>query len=384
MADITVEVTSPGLVAYGSGSWGSNTYGGFDQIDVTVSSVDAFNTEGWGAYQWGYLVWGQSFEDASAQVTTPGTPTTWGQNVYGNYSWGQITGTESEIGNESIEAGASVILSTNLLNLTVDAVSAQANFIFEVIGVELNSTVNSVFAGENVIVEVTTPGSPTTWGFSAWGTGAWNQITGVLIQQGDESIEGTGSLNLTGVQSNTSTGTLSLTADANVTAVTNILNVTLASVSTKLDVDVEVTSPGNLPWGSASWGYGSWGNIGGMFVSQGAEEESIPGVEVYVSTNLLTLTLTSIAQVTGDANITANTNLLTVGLGDEDAVPNTIVSVSTNLLNVSVGTASGEVLSTVSVTGVNMTASTGRLFIAAWAVVDIGVTNTWSVVDIAA
>jgi len=29
-----------------------------------------------------------------------------------------------------------------------------------------------------------------------------------------------------------------------------------------------------------------------------------------------------------------------------------------------------------------MTASTGRLFITAWAVVDIGVTNNWSVVDI--
>jgi len=121
-----------------------------------------------------------------------------------------------------------------------------------------------------------------------------------------------------------------------------------------------------------------------MFISQGAEEEAVPSVEVFVSTNLLTLTLTSIAQVTGDANITANTNLLTTSLGNEDAVPNTIVSVSTNLLNVSVGAASGEVLSTVSVTGVNMTTSTGRLFIAAWAVVDIGVTNTWSVVDIAA
>jgi hypothetical protein len=65
-------------------------------------------------------------------------------------------------------------------------------------------------------------------------------------------------------------------------------------------------------------------------------------------------------------------------------VPNTVVTLSTNLLNVSVGAASGEVLSTVSVTGVNMTTSTGRVFIAAWAVVDIGVTNTWSVVDIAA
>jgi hypothetical protein len=384
VADITVEVSSAGLTAYGADTWSSQSFGGDQSASIAIGSVDAFNTEGWGAYQWGYLVWGQSFENASAEVTTPGTLTTWGQNTYGNYSWGQITGTESEIGSESIEAGASVILSTNLINTTVNAVSAQANFIIEATGALLNSTVNSVFAGENVIVEVTTPGSPTTWGYSSWGTGAWNQITGILVEQGEETIEGTGSLNLTGVQSNTSTGTLSLIGDANVTAITNILNVTAASVSTKLDVDVEVTSPGNLPWGATDWGYGTWGNIGGMDVEQGGEEESIPGVEVFLSTNLLTLTLTSIAQVTADANLTLNTNLLTVGLGNEDAVPNTIVSVSTNLLNVSVGTASGEVLSTVSVIGVNMTASTGRLFISAWAVVNIGVTNNWSVVDIAA
>jgi hypothetical protein len=260
---------------------------------------------------------------------------------------------KSETGEELIEAGASVILSTNLLNAVTGTVSAQANFISEVTGVQLNSTVNSVFAGENVIVEVTTPGAPTTWGQGAFGQYAWNQITGSSADLGEETIEGTGSLNLTGVQSNTSTGTLSLIGDANVTAITNILNVTAASVSTKLDVDVEVTSPGNLPWGVTDWGYGTWGNIGGMDVEQGGEEESIPGVEVFVSTNLLTLTLTSIAQVTGDANITLNTNLLTVGLGNEDAVPNTIVSVSTNLLNVSVGAASGEVLSTVSLTGVS-------------------------------
>ena len=88
--------------------------------------------------------------------------------------------------------------------------------------------------------------------------------------------------------------------------------------------------------------------------------------------------------ITADANLTLNTNLLTVGLGNEDATPNTIVTLSTNLLSVSVGIASGETLSLIDVTGVNMTASTGRLYVTAWAVVDIGVTNTWTVVDIAA
>ena len=319
---------------------------------------------GWGRDTWGSIVWGEDFQNITVSVTTPSTPTTWGQSTFGSYSWEQIVGTQSETGEELIEAGAEVTLFTNLLNVVNGTVSAQANFISEVTGVQLNSTLNSVFAGENILVEVTT--------------------NIIQFSIGDETIEGTGSINLTGVQSNTSTGTLSLTADANLTLNTNLLNTTVGTINHKIDVDVEVNAPGNLPWGATSWGNGSWGNIGGMEVSQGAEEEAVPSIDVFVSTNLLTLTLTSIAQVTGDANITANTNLLTVGLGNEDAVPNTIVSVSTNLLNVSVGAASGEVLSTVSPIGVSATASTGRLFISAWAVVNIGVTNTWSVVDIAA
>jgi hypothetical protein len=319
---------------------------------------------GWGRDTWGSIVWGEDFENVTVSVTTPSTPTTWGQSTYGNYSWSQITGAQVETGEESIEAGAEVTLFTNLLNVVNGTVSAQTNFISEVTGVQLTSIINSVFAGENILVEVTT--------------------NIIQFSIGDETIEGTGSINLTGVQSNTTTGALSLTADSNLTLNTNLLNTTVGTINHKIDVDVEVNAPGNLPWGATSWGNGSWGNIGGMEVSQGAEEESVPGVDVFVSTNLLTLTLTSIAQVTGDANLTLNTNLLTTSLGNEDAIPNTIVSVSTNLLNLSVGTASGEVLSTASVTGVNMTASTGRLYISAWAVVDIGVTNTWSVVDIAA
>ena len=302
MADITVEVSSPGLTAYGAGTWSSLSFGGDTATNVSIGSVDAFNTEGWGAYQWGYLVWGQSFENASAEVTTPGTPTTWGQSTYGNYSWGQIVGAQSEIGDESIynEQNAIASLSPNLLTLTITS--------------------------------------------------------------------------------------LTITGDSNLSLNTNLLNIEegFAQENVNANTIVEVSAPGNLPWGATYWGSGSWGNIGGMEVSQGAEEEVTPSIDVFVSTNLLTLTLTSINQVTADANITANTNLLTTSLGNEDAVPNTTVTLSTNLLNVSVGTASGEVLSTVNPTGVSATASTGRVFIAAWAVVDIGVTNTWSVVDIAA
>ena len=302
MADISVQVSSAGLTAYGAGTWSSQSFGGDQSASIAIGSVDAFNNEGWGRLTWGSLVWGEDAENATVSVTTPGTPTTWGQSTYGNYSWGQITGAQSEIGEESIfnEQNAEAFAITNLLTLSITSIT--------------------------------------------------------------------------------------ITADANLNISTNLLTIQEGFAEENVDANtiVEVSAPGNLPWGASYWGSGSWGNIGGMFISQGAEEEVVPSIDVFLSTNLLTLTLTSINQVTADANITVNTNLLTVGLGNEDAVPNTVVSVSTNLLNISVGVASGEFESTVSPTGVSATASTGRVFIAAWAVVDIGVTNTWSVVDIAA
>jgi hypothetical protein len=322
-------------------------------------------------------------ENIFVEVSTPGTATTWGQYEWGSYSWNQIAGAAVIQGEELISISVDTNTTGVQLNTTTGTAVAGASAEVSPTGVVSNVSVNPVFAGENLIVEVTTPGTATTWGQNAWGSGAWNQISGLQTLQGDESISGTGFLDLTGVQSNTSTGTFTVTGDANLSLNTNLLNATTGSVLAKLDVTVEVNSPGNLPWGNTYWGYGSWGNIGGMDVEQGGEEVVVPSIEVDVIGNQLNTTIGTYS-ITADANLTLNTNLLTVSLGNEDATPNTIVTLSTNLLNVTVGIASGQALVDVAVTGVNMTTSTGRLYVTAWAVVDIGVTNTWAVVDIAA
>jgi hypothetical protein len=354
-------------LSWGLGDWGLQS----DTLLIptgVVSSVSVNSVEysgqlgGWGQFTWGFNEWGD--------LLNP--------NV-------DVTGFQlnTSVGNEEAFTDISLTLSTNLISTNINSVTLVGGSLEEPTGIQINSAINSVFAGENVIVEVVTPGTATTWGENAWGLGAWNQITGTLILQGDESVIGTGNLNLTGNQLNTNIGTFTVIGDANLTLNTNLLNVTAASILAVIDTTVEVTAPGQLPWGTTSWGYGSWGNIGGMDVEQGGEEVVVPSVEVDVIGNQLNTTL-GIYSITADANLTLNTNLLTVGLGNEDATPNTIVTLSTNLLNASVGIASGETLSLVDVTGVNMTVSTGRLYVTAWAVVDIGVTNTWSVVDIAA
>jgi hypothetical protein len=162
VADITVQVSSAGLTAYGADAWSSQSFGGDQSASVAIGSVDAFNNEGWGRLTWGSLVWNEDFESQTISVTTPGTPTTWGQSTYGNYSWGQITGTQSEIGDESIfnEQNAIASLSTNLLTLTITSLTITGDS-----NLSLNTNLLNIeegFAQENVnantIVEVSAPG----------------------------------------------------------------------------------------------------------------------------------------------------------------------------------------------------------------------------------
>jgi hypothetical protein len=304
-------------------------------------------------------------ESIIAEVNTPGTPTTWGQSTFGSYSWNQITGTQSEIGDEFVFTDVSVLLNGNQLTVTLDPnYEILVGVLQEVNGVLINSTINSVFAGELILTNVT--------GITI------NSTSGTLVINADANVTpNTNLLNIT-------IGDESIIGDANVTPNTNLLNAAVGNVGHVIDVTVEVNTPGSPSvWGEYTWGQQAWGRIVGLEVDQGAEEVVVPSIEVDVIGVQLSTTVASLS-ITADANVTPNTNLLTTSLGDEDVTPNTIVVLSTNLLNISVGAASGQALVDVSVTGVTMTGFTGRLFVSAWAVIDIGVTNTWAVVDIAA
>jgi hypothetical protein len=389
--------------------------------------------------------------DITVEVTSPGSPTTWGYDAYGNNAWNQVTGVLSQTGDETSFTDVTVQLNSNLLNLTLSSPDVFIGVLIVPNSFLINSTVNSVFGGESIIVEVNTPGTSTTWGQSTFGSYSWGQITGTQSEIGDEAAftdinvllngnqlnvslssnyeiligileEITGVLitstvnsvfageliitNVTGITINSTSGILDISANANVTPNTNLLNITIGDesitgdasliLSTNLlnaavgnvdqiiDAFVDVTTPGSPSvWGEFTWGQQGWGRIVGLEVEQGGEEVVVPSVEVDVIGVQLSTAIGALS-ITADANLTLNTNLLTTSLGDEDVTPNTIVTLSTNLLSASVGIAAGETLSLIQVTGVNMTASTGRLYVSAWAVVNIGVTNTWSVVDIAA
>ena len=309
-------------------------------------------------------------------------------------------------------------------------------------------------SGMGNVMDITTD----TWGALNWGQGNFGGLNDVNVSVTENNLV-------------TDIGNFSITADANIIPTDNVLNSTTDSVSFSITgsvdlstnllttsigtltaeqaVEVEVTSPGDLPWSSESWGYGSWGNIGGMDISIGADTVLTPSVEVDITGNQLNTTtgtfsitgdasldLTGIsfatttgiieiregvdADVTGqslattldtititaDANIDVNGSSLTISLGDAEEQITSDVFLTGNGISIDLGSAeldantlanvtsvsASTTINSVSIiidvapaiTGLQMTSNVGRAFISAWAVIDIGVTNNWSVVDIAA
>ena len=173
MADITVQVSSAGLTAYGADAYGVGGYGGDSNPVVQIQTPEAYNVSGWGGITWGYaqwgdlndvtvnltgqqlqsttgneaatpnqgwgsltwgrLTWGQPFEDVTVQVTTPGTGTVWGSDVWGDAEWGQISGMDTDQG----------------------SVDTQIDVAPSITGEELNTTTATAVAGASAEVDLT-------------------------------------------------------------------------------------------------------------------------------------------------------------------------------------------------------------------------------------
>ena len=362
MADITVQVSSAGLTAYGSSSWGSFSYGGNQQPSVTVQSgTEAFPNQGWGSDSWGVENWGESGNVVSLtglQLTSnSGEKETWGQNAWNVSSteWGGPFITQVAIGQQIVETGEEV-------NSTVASVSI--------------TTATEVFLNENpldalTISEGTVDPAPDVmpsgvqlsaslgnavayneqgWGRDDWGTEVW----------GAEGIWSF--VDVTGVSSSTSIG------DEDV----------------DISVDVELSSQSSPGWGSSiGWGDQSWGQATvdmGMAMSEGtvdpAPDTDITGVQLNTTTNAVS--------IQANANLTVTGQQLTITLGDENSEAVTIASPTGIELTTTMGVPTAGLSVLVEVTGVTSTTSTGIIGLNAWELVDSGTSPTWTVVDKAA
>jgi hypothetical protein len=386
MADITVQVSSAGLTAYGASDWGSQTYGGDQSTSTTLGSADAFNNEGWGRLSWNSLVWGQDFQNITAQVTTPGNPTLWGGDVWGDASWGQITGMDTDLGASELTVSIDQQVTGEELNSTTDSVLAGTSALVTPSSPSpiANTSVNNVFGGETNVVQVTSP-SNDEWGTEPYGQGFWGVGDGITIFVGTETEHiADGNVEVTGNQINfEAVGTVEIpVVIEGIQIASSVNNVFGGEV-----VEVQVTTASATNWGDAPFGAGQFGQGPGTDISQGGEEIGLPSQEVPVTNTNLTLNSFANNQptITADANTIQTGEELTTVLGDEDAIPNTQVDVTgIELGPIVIGDFLAGISAEVTPTGVTATTSTGIIGLNAWAVVDPGTAPTWTVVDIAA
>jgi len=425
MADITVQVSSAGLTAYGADAYGVGNYGGDSNPTIQVQTADAYNVSGWGGITWGYaqwgdlnnvtvnltgqqlqsttgdeaatpnqgwgrltygfLPWGQAFQDETVQVTTPGKGTTWGADVWGDAEWGQISGMDTDQGSVDTQIDVAPSITGEELNTTTATAVAGASAEVDLTPLNTIQTfTGNEFAGEVVVVEVTSPAND-EWGTEYWGAGQWGVGDGVTIALGQETISGDANVEVSGEQiAFQAVGTVEIPV-----VIENGFELQSAqgdAFGGEL-VEVQVSTASAVPWGYAPFGEGQWGQGVGTDISIGGEEVAVPSVEVPV--NNTNLTINSFANnqptVTADANTLQTGEELTAVLGNEDAIPNTQVDVTgIELGPIIIGDFLAGISAEVQPTGVTATTSTGIIGLNAWELVDPGTAPTWTVVDKAA
>ena len=385
MADITVQVSSAGLTAFGASSWSSESYGGDNSTSTTIGSIDAFNNEGWGRLTWDSLTWGQDFENITVQVTTPGNPTLWGADVWGDASWGQITGMDTDLGDSELTVSIDQQVTGEELNSTTDSVVAGTSAVATPSSPSpiANTSVNDVFGGETNVVQVTSP-SNDEWGTEPYGQGFWGVGDGITIFVGTETEHiADGNVEVTGNQIDfEAVGTVEIPVVTEGIQIASSVNDVFGGEV----VEVQVTTASATNWGDAPFGAGQFGQGPGTDISQGGEEIGLPSQEVPVTNTNLTLNSFANNQptITADANVLVTGQEITTVLGNEDAIPNTIASPTGIELTTSTGNAVAGASAEVDLTGVTMTSSSGTIGLNAWELVDPGTAPTWTVVDKAA
>ena len=378
------------MATWGSQTWGFSNWGTLGDITVELTSGVQLNSQ----------------EGNVVQDSVPG----WGTQYWGAGEWGDLKSPEVAVTGQELTSATQAV--TAFTDVTIEPTGQQLGPItigdyLEGISVEsspsgeeLNSTVNSVFAGELVTVQVTSA-SNEAWGENAWSDGGWGVGDGQTISIGDTSvaigqqIDAQGqelTVTLTDVlagisiiaaptgveltpdlgsltfeskyligsaQADTSIGTASGLANADTSVTGNILNSNLGTVDPS--PDATVTGIGV----SAALGLGT--------VTAGAN--------IDVTGELLTAGIGSLT-VTADANTDVTGESLSIAEGTVDPSPDATVtgigiSVALAVGTVVVGTAdvpvTGELATltlnsatvtadgNVSVTGQEITGSIGQL-----------------------
>ena len=323
--------------------------------------------------------------------------TGWGRKTWGASEWGDLS---DEIVSVSGISGT----------FSIGSVTTTANADIDVTGIQLTSSQGTTVGGTSALIENPGPvtmsigvGSSTIgigvpvgsvsatfsigtatvdesqltgigWGRKTWGNLAWGGAYSV-IATGQTLTSAIGSsiasvdvsVSVTSAGQLTSTfGSFSLQIDQDITvfAAEDQLDFTIGTLDFDADANVEVTSAGSLT--------GSMGTtVAGL-----KTPVDVTGIAATFTLGTFSLVQTTTESVTGQT--------ATMSLGQHAEIPGQIIGVSGQQISGSIGSVTATGTAGIDVTGIQMTASLGNVNITAWQEVDLGVTNNWTVVDLAA
>jgi hypothetical protein len=247
VADITVSVSSPGIIGFGQDNFGDLNFGGSNlSATFSVGGVEFVFANGWGSNLWGQFTYG----------------------IVGDVA--AVTGSQINLSINSVTAftDVSISLTGQQLNTNITGVTTTADANVTEEGLQLNTQINNVTTEVNTPVnlqgsqinltegDVTTDIQPNAgWGVKGWGIVPWGleddviaSVTGtalsVVTHPVDIQIDGNIFVNVDEDDdiiiylNNVTTS-----ADANVSITGSRLNITegLANVIVKIDVSVPVT-----------------------------------------------------------------------------------------------------------------------------------------------
>lgn len=320
----------------------------------------------------------------------------WGGLAWGNGAWGDqghvdvsVTGVSltSTIGNEThiidhqvtavgqqltSSIGAEVSGTSALVQVTGSLESMAVGQVVTGIGAVTTGSSMTSSIGTATIDETTLTGEG--WGRAQWGSFAWGvnysvALTGQTLTSsiGEETGFTDITVSVTGSSLTSTQGIISLIGDFGtvVNAAENQINFTIGSVfGLQADANVTVTSAGSITSqvGTA---------VGGL-----KTPVDVTGIQMTSTIGTIALEQTTIEPVTGQQ--------IAMSLGQHAEIPGQIIGVGGLQLASSVGSVTANGTANIDVTGIQLTASVGSPNITAWAEVNPGVNNVWTVVDRAA
>jgi len=369
VADITVSVSSPGILAFGQSTWNASNWGG-DSLSATfsVGGVEFVFANGWGSNLWGQFTYG----------------------IVGDVV--ELTGSQINFSIASVNAftDVSVTLTGQQLNSNITGVTITGDANLNIIGtqadVELNAVTENIFTPADVTGSqinlsegsVTTEFQPDAgWGVSGWGVVPWGLENDIVVTitepplaviesptfaiqiDGDIFINTDEDHNLLIFAPNGTT----VAANANVNVTGSQLNITegLAGAVISADANVNVTgSQLNTVAGQA---------VGGTITP------------VDVTGSQINFTIGNEIP-TGDANVSITGSQINLTPGQVTYIAG--YDVTGSQLNLTVGTTTVTGNAAVNVTGIRLNTVVGSVNIQAWAEVQTGASNNWTPVDLAA